>query len=384
MKTSYDVLGEKVLDRLNTLYPPQSSAQDVVEAPEQSAAGIGMPSADSKPHKRDLYLLLRDHALEDEVLERFWKEVNNVPQWVCWNQIERGQEVFYRYGGPALTGLAFQSLLGGMVNSSEPSLCDHADDLLRERRELSKHLDVQVATIGTFSASLLFLSLPRQGIWLRRHEMDDYIALFRYVAYLTGTPNEFFESPLRAKRMMETLLRDEIDPSETSQILASNILSSLEGQPPTFSSRSFLEANCRWLNGNELCDKLGIGRPSLYYWALMAGQVLFFMTVCYTYRAIPSLDRQKIAAFRRIMWKVIVEDEHGLGGETVFDFKHIPALSKTTKAEKGSGNYAGHDGIEKRNLRAFLIGCGLSMVLLWIALRSLGDLWSRGAALWNV
>ena len=71
------------------------------------------------------------------------------------------------------------------------------------------------------------------------------MALFRYVAHLTGTPNEFFESPLKAKRIMETLLRDEIDPSDTSQILASNILSSLEGQPPTFSSRSFLEANCR-------------------------------------------------------------------------------------------------------------------------------------------
>ena len=150
MKTSYDTLGEKVLDRLNTLYPPKSSTQDVVEAQEKSAAGIDIPSADSKPHKRDLYLLLRDHALEDEVLERFWTEVNKVPPWVCWNQIERGQEVFYRYGGPALTGLAFQSLLGGMVNGSEPSLCDDADGFFRERRGSSKHLDVQVHTLYLF------------------------------------------------------------------------------------------------------------------------------------------------------------------------------------------------------------------------------------------
>lgn len=34
---------------------------------------------------------------------------------VDWEQIARGQDVFYRYGGPALTGLCFQSLLGGMV-----------------------------------------------------------------------------------------------------------------------------------------------------------------------------------------------------------------------------------------------------------------------------
>ena len=91
-----------------------------------------------------------------------------------------------------------------------------------------------------------------------------------------------------------------------------------------------------------------------------------------------------LQAFRRVMWKVIVEDEHGLGEETVFDFKHIPALSKTTKAEKGRRNYAGHGVMEKRNLRAFLFGCGLFMVLLWITLRSLRELWGRGAALCNV
>lgn len=49
----------------------------------------------------------------------------------------------------------------------------------------------------------------------------------------------------------------------------------------------------QWLNGNELCDRLGIGKPSFYYWILMAGQVLFFMAICYTYRAIPLLDQRK-------------------------------------------------------------------------------------------
>ena len=36
-----------------------------------------------------------------------------------------------------------------------------------------------VATIGTFSATLIWLSLPRQGIWMRSQEAVDYIALFR-------------------------------------------------------------------------------------------------------------------------------------------------------------------------------------------------------------
>ncbi|KAL8874512.1 MAG: hypothetical protein Q9174_000150 [Haloplaca sp. 1 TL-2023] len=147
MKMSYDTLGEKVLDRLNTLYPLESSAQDFFKPPKKLPAGKRTHSADSKPVKRDLYVLLRDHALEDEVLERFWTDVNKVPPWVCWNQIERGQQVFYRYGGPALTGLAFQSLLGGMVNCSIPDLCDNADDFLRGRQGLSKHLDEQVVDL---------------------------------------------------------------------------------------------------------------------------------------------------------------------------------------------------------------------------------------------
>jgi hypothetical protein len=53
--------------------------------------------------KRDLYALLHDHAFDDEKLGQLWNEVNTVPDWVDWDQIARGQDVFYRYGGVALT-----------------------------------------------------------------------------------------------------------------------------------------------------------------------------------------------------------------------------------------------------------------------------------------
>ena len=152
-----------------------------------------------------------------------------------------------------------------------------------------------IGTIGTFSAILVWMSLPRQGIWMREQEIVDYIALFRYVGYLTGTPTDAFETPTKARVMMESLLMNEINPTETSRLLAQNIIKCLVAQPPGFASKSFLEVNSRWLNGNELCDRLGLGRPSLYYWALMAGQCFFFMAVCYIYRAIPYLDRRKIA-----------------------------------------------------------------------------------------
>ncbi|KAL9627484.1 MAG: hypothetical protein Q9204_006532, partial [Flavoplaca sp. TL-2023a] len=291
MKTEYDRLGEAALDRLEFCFSSQASIQQNFQT-FNKLAGEGVQQSYPQPPKRDMYVLLREYAPKDEVLGQLWAESNAVPPWVCWEQIERGQQVFYRYGGPALTGLAFQSLLGGMVNILLAVLfftltvCTGGN---QNRRDSDSH-----------------------------REIEDYIALFRYIAYLMGTPHDFFATPERAKMMMETLLRDEISPSATSRILANNILNSLEGQPPTFASRSFLEANCRWLNGNELCDELGLGRPSLYYWILMSFQVVLSMAICYFYRSIPMLDQRKIAALRRIMWSVIVEDKQGLGQESVF------------------------------------------------------------------
>ena len=109
-----------------------------------------------------------------------------------------------------------------------------------------------------------------------------------------GTPTEYFETPEQAKLIMEVLLLYEVNPSETSRVLANNVIKCLTAQPPSYASKSFLEVNARWLNGNELCDGLGLGRPGVYYWCLMSGQCLFFMGLCYTYRLVPWLDRRKI------------------------------------------------------------------------------------------
>lgn len=151
-----------------------------------------------------------------------------------------------------------------------------------------------IGTIGTFSATLIWLGFPRQGIWLREQEIIDYVALWRLVAYYIGTPTEYFETPAKAKMIMESLLISEIKPNETSKILANNIILSLQGQKPAYASRDFLNASTRWLNGDELADALAIGKPGLYYKALVAGQCIFFMCLCYTYRSIPYLDRKKV------------------------------------------------------------------------------------------
>ncbi len=162
-----------------------------------------------------------------------------------------------------------------------------------------------IATIASFSATLIWLGFPRQGIWLRKQEIEDYLALWRLVAHYVGTPTEYFATVEKAKCIMESILLSEIDPTEISKILANNIISSLQGQSPSYASRDFLNASVRWLNGNDLADALGIGRPGLYHHALVAGQCIFFCCVCYTYRSIPYLDRRKIQVSISIIIAVI-------------------------------------------------------------------------------
>lgn len=123
MKQSFDELGGEALERLDSIsQSPHSLLSRTITARfEKRSRGECDTDSPSKEEyvtvpKRDLYILLRDNAEDDPVLGRLWTEAHTVPAWVNWDQISRGQDVFYRYGGPALTGLAFQSLLGGMVS----------------------------------------------------------------------------------------------------------------------------------------------------------------------------------------------------------------------------------------------------------------------------
>lgn len=436
LKYTYDVLGEQVLDRLNEISPPHR--KELPRNNSQFSTNAKSDGATQNPEKeppkdppRDLYVLLQDNIEKDELLQRFWKEVTTVPEWVDWAQIQRGQDVFYRYGGACFTGLAYQSLLGGMgaarvvetlartggfstkvarsrmfettqhilqctksLESIQPGGDGFASTIrvrllhaaVRQRilklaQTKPEYYDIQswgipindldsLGTIATFSATLIWLSLPRQGIYMRQQEIADYIALWRYIAYLVGCPTEHFKTPEDAKRLTECLLLYEIHPTETSKILANNIIRSLEGQPPGYASADFLTASARWLNGNDLCDELGLPRPSLYYWALMAGQCLFFCFFCYTYRSVPSWDRKKIEMLKKVFYDIIVHSKYGLRGEeTRFEFKYVPEYVTITEMGECEEEKATHSYVESRNRNTFLVAIGVIGVGTWITYR---------------
>ncbi|KAK5049971.1 hypothetical protein LTR84_004090 [Exophiala bonariae] len=348
----------------------------------------------SNPPKRDLYRLFQDHHKEDAKLQQLWDEVNTIPQWVDWDQIGRGQDVLYRYGGATFTGLTYQSLVGGTAGSRVAEVLSrtggfaihtvlrrllettlyilectdnvesikpggkgfasclrvrflHATVRQRILQLTSKHpsyysvekngvpvndLDC-IGTIAGFSSTIIWQSLPRQGIYLRQQEIEDYIALWRLVAHYMGTPTEHFSTPAKARAIMESIFLYEYKPSPTSQTHAQNIILALENTPPAHASRPYLEASARWLNGNRLSNALGLGRPGLYYSFLTVCQCLMFMTVYYTCRAIPLLDRAQIKASRSAVWAALKTSEYDLDSRFAFDLKYLPKLEGQRKTE---------------------------------------------------
>ena len=98
MKHTYDEIGERAYIRLSEL---------------RSSTGVDA-QGEKQPNKSDLYHQLIENAPSDQVLSTFWHRVNHVPSWVDWEQIARGQDCFYRYGVSFIVGLAFESLLAGM------------------------------------------------------------------------------------------------------------------------------------------------------------------------------------------------------------------------------------------------------------------------------
>lgn len=44
-------------------------------------------------------------------------------------------------------------------------------------------------SVCAFSTNLVWLALPRQGIHVRKQEALDYLALWRWVCYVLGTPH---------------------------------------------------------------------------------------------------------------------------------------------------------------------------------------------------
>ncbi|KAF9885041.1 hypothetical protein FE257_000772 [Aspergillus nanangensis] len=341
---------------------------------------------------QDRYALLKENCESNPKLKELWTQINTVPEWVDWDQIQRGQNLFWRYLIPITNVLTFESLLGGMgairvgetlartggfnakvvrrrlletvqhtvqVNSSAEGMKPGGEGHLASVRVRLLHSAVRLkmmklveqdpsyydlekyglpindldsfATINTFSGTVIWLGLPRQGIHLSDQDIEDYIALWRLVAYYMGAPTEPFETAHRAKVAAESLLINEFAPTDTGRILAKNIAIGMENTAPVYASKEYMDALTRLLNGDQLSDELHIPPTSRYYRMLMWGYCLWVQIEANTVAKIPFIDRHLIASRRKMMWKHLMDEKDGLGKETIFDFKYIPGLGRMTR-----------------------------------------------------
>lgn len=152
-----------------------------------------------------------------------------------------------------------------------------------------------VHSISTFACNHMWLQLPKFGITPRADEIEDYIAFFRYIAYLLGTPTSYFNSAERAKKVMESLYVNELSTTETSQVVAHNLISCVENLPSPFNiSREFSEAGARWVNGDDLCNELKLGHPRIVAYLAFAGHCILVNALIWTQRIIPYADELMI------------------------------------------------------------------------------------------
>jgi hypothetical protein len=78
LKFTDDKLADECLEKLNAIKLKADDDGETVEG--------------------GLFALLQHNVAKDHKLQRLWDQGTTVPDWVDWKQIERGQEIFYRYG----------------------------------------------------------------------------------------------------------------------------------------------------------------------------------------------------------------------------------------------------------------------------------------------
>ena len=330
LKCECDTLGSQALPRLQRL--ATSSAQQ-----SESACRL------------NLYGVLREHHAEDPVLKEFWQETHRVPEWVDWAQLERGQKFFYRYALANIVGFALQGFMaensagtaevlvrtGGFsirvllrrvletfqwllqvtksLDGIKPGGEGHVSTVrvrllhasVRQRitklaESKPEYFDAEryglpvntldsIHSIATFCCNPMWLQLPLMGIKPSQQETDDYIALFRYLGHVIGTPQQYFATVEVGKATMESMLLTR-QPTEAAKVLTHNFIQCLVDLPPLNISRGFIEAGCRFVNGDEICDALDLQRPGWTSYAQMRGFCWLVQLLALAQRTFHSFD----------------------------------------------------------------------------------------------
>ncbi|BFZ58397.1 hypothetical protein PYCC9005_005459 [Savitreella phatthalungensis] len=414
---------------------------------------------------------------------KLWDQMRTVPDWLDVAACARGQDVFYRYAGPAFTGLLFDSLFGGYgarrisevlvrtgsfgVRSARRRLLQttqweldvleslesllppgvtytdrggvarvseggegwkssvrvrvlHAQVRARMLARCEKdpsYYDVeengvpinqlhQLVTLCSFSSTLIDHAFPMMGVTLTRRERDDYIHVWRYIAYLLGADDTYFVSADKAKALLLSIVLAEVWPAKTeagkvppARILLDNSIAALAHEPPSYLTPAYIRAHMVYLHGRDYCrealhmtdeelalfpsysgeeDRGAVGTPLVARAAVVA-KISFFFLMDLLGKFVPGVDSRRMVRVRRLLRKVIVDgDKEGgaLGGRATIALEWVPGLLTEHSPYKSGGKSGrsrdgGIVGIEKHYVTALVVVVSVASIGIYSACRGL-------------
>ncbi|KAF9871532.1 putative transcriptional regulator [Colletotrichum karsti] len=188
--------------------------------------------------------------------------------------------------------------------------------------------------LTTFGCNHAFIQLPLMGISVPQQEIEDYVALWRYIGHLLGTPTEHFASAAKAKILMDSMSYNERLVTDMSLVAGHNFVETVRDLPPINLSAGFIEAGSRVLNGDALCDQLGMGRPGVYHYACFRGFCWLMRTLVVVQRWFPRLEERLVDYNREMLHQAIIQSQGGLGGGSKMEFKHVPDGTLTKREDR--------------------------------------------------
>lgn len=196
---------------------------------------------------------------------------------------------------------------------------------------------------------------------MKKTEIEDYIQLWRLIAYYMGTPTDVFKSVESTKAYMDSVLEADLKPSELSKTLANNIITVLANQPPTYQSEDFLRAQARMINGPGLCDALDIPEASYSSYVMTVIQCLIICSISYFHRSIPMLDKWRIKRSRKNFFDMIIEGKDGMKGtKTTYQLQYVPDFDTVTERGKLSNENS------KLGLTTLVLGVAIPLGLVYV------------------
>ena len=335
---------------------------------------------------RKMFLQALEHGIDSvegapPELVTLFKAADDVPDWVDWDQLHRGSVAYWRVGKVTVMALAYAAIGAGFrtyggsrelvlsrrlierdqvgrrlietlrwaANASKPDgMRRHSDGFrmtmkvrmlhaaVRYHCSRSRHWDWNdwgisvdnvsaVYTMGTLFTEAVIDALAKGGIRLRDSERDDIVALWRYIGYVMGIPDDinFTDwADLKQKsgiiRMLEhpaddgcrALMRSLIDYMCEEKIEGYHVLPPFVDERLTAAQKKTLTHGLmRAWAGDDICEQLAVPDNRLRYLVPAARPLI--RTYDALRRRLPSYDDQAAARRSLTEFDVAIALEEG-------------------------------------------------------------------------